>query len=100
ERSRNVLLDESAAGLSMRTAYEQGAAHRAGLSAGDAIVAINHLRISNQQALNQLLSRCQVDQELLVHFFRDGVLQERQVRLFPAPEDKCVLTATSTQNNE
>ena len=100
EPSLNVLFEDTPGGLNIRTAYEQGAAHRAGLSAGDTIVAINQLRISNQQALKQLLSRCQADQELRIHFFRDGVLQERLVRLFPAPEDKCVLTDKSIQNNE
>lgn len=98
--SLNVLLDDGPAGLTIRTVYEQGAAHRAGLSAGDTLIAINQLRVPDQSTLKQLLSRCQADQEVLVHFFRDGVLQERRVRLFPAPQDKCVLIDKSESTHE
>lgn len=98
--SLNAQLDESAAGLIIRSVDEHGAAHLAGLSAGDALVAINHLRVHNRQALKQILERCQPDQELQIHFFRDGVLQDCKLRLFPAPQDQCVLTETAPINHE
>ncbi|HTH44070.1 MAG TPA: M61 family metallopeptidase [Oxalicibacterium sp.] len=67
-------------GLGMRTVrdnvdckvanvYENGAAHRAGVSAGDVLVAIDGLRV-NGANLDGLLSRYRVGDTLALHVFR------------------------------
>ena len=67
-------------GLGMRTArdgndckiaaiYETGAAHRAGLSAGDVLVAIDGLRV-NANNLDVLLGRYRIGDKIGIHAFR------------------------------
>ncbi|HWT72643.1 MAG TPA: M61 family metallopeptidase [Oxalicibacterium sp.] len=67
-------------GLGMRTVrdnadckvanvYENGAAHRAGVSAGDVLVAIDGLRV-NGTNLDSLLSRYRIGDALALHVFR------------------------------
>lgn len=90
--SLDALIEARPEGLHLRTVYEQGAAHRAGLSAGDIIVAINQLRTQNNSQLEQVLGTLSADQEVRIHYFRDGVLGACTLRLFPAPHDKCVLS--------
>ena len=47
-----------------------GPAHAAGLSGGDTLVAIDRLRIADEQALKSLLERYSPGAQLLVHAFR------------------------------
>jgi predicted metalloprotease with PDZ domain len=64
------------ADLTVATAYSGGAAHRAGLSAGDVVVACDGLRVSHEAALKALLSRRQAGQRVrLIAFRRDELLE-------------------------
>lgn len=57
--------------------YENGAAHQAGLSAGDIVLAIDGLRVSQQDATNNLashLSRYSIDSKVVIHVFRGDEL--------------------------
>jgi predicted metalloprotease with PDZ domain len=54
--------------------HEGGAAHRAGLSAGDILVAVDGLRVTAAN-LDTLLSRYAVGQEVEIHAFRRDELQ-------------------------
>jgi len=59
--------------------YEGGAAHRAGLSAGDLLVAIEGIRVSNN--LEALLARYRVGDSVVIHAFRRDELMTFKVRL-------------------
>ena len=68
--------------LVLATVFEHGAAHQAGLSAMDALVAINGLRVeASPAALDTLLERHQVGETVVVHAFRRDELLEFKVRL-------------------
>ncbi|MDQ1924365.1 M61 family metallopeptidase [Massilia pseudoviolaceinigra] len=62
--------------------HEGGAAHRAGLSAGDILVAVEGLRVSgNPSNLDALLSRYKVGDTVGVHAFRRDELMTFSVQL-------------------
>lgn len=62
--------------------HEGGAAHRAGLSAGDILVAVEGLRVSGNPAnLDALLSRYKVGDTVGVHAFRRDELMTFSVQL-------------------
>ena len=62
--------------------HEDGAAHRAGLSAGDVLVAIDGLRVSGNPAnLDALLGRYRVGDTVEVHAFRRDELLAFSVKL-------------------
>jgi len=64
----------------LNSVHEQGAAHRAGLSAGDILVAIDGLRVTASN-LDALLSRYGVGSEISVHAFRRDELMSFSVTL-------------------
>ncbi len=59
--------------------HEGGAAHRAGLSAGDIVVAIDGLRVGG--ALDAMLARYKVGDTVALHAFRRDELMTFQVKL-------------------
>ena len=62
--------------------HEGGAAHKAGLSAGDILVAVEGLRVSGNPAnLDALLSRYKVGDTVAVHAFRRDELMTFKVQL-------------------
>jgi predicted metalloprotease with PDZ domain len=66
-------------------ALANGPAQRAGLSAGDAIVAVDGLRIADERALKSLLQRRQPGSTLRVHAFRRDELFECSLQPGAAP---------------
>ncbi len=57
--------------------YENGAAHQAGLSAGDIVIAIDGLRITRKDAQDNLASRLSpypIDSKVVIHAFRGDEL--------------------------
>ena len=62
--------------------HEDGAAHRAGLSAGDVLVAIDGLRVSGAPSgVDALLARYKVGETVTVHAFRRDELMTFNVKL-------------------
>ncbi len=59
--------------------HEGGAAHRAGLSAGDVVIAIDGLRVGG--ALDAMLARYKVGDTVALHAFRRDELMTFQVKL-------------------
>jgi predicted metalloprotease with PDZ domain len=59
--------------VKVRSVYAGGAAASAGLSSGDVLIALDHLRI-NTGVLDEQLSRYRAGDPLTFHFFRDGKL--------------------------
>lgn len=68
--------------LAIRQVIRGKAAHAAGLSAGDLLVACNGLRIgSDVKSLQQVLSAYQRGDQLILHAFRGDVLQSHTLTL-------------------
>ena len=67
--------------------HDEGPAMAAGLSAGDILVAIDGERIL-PSGLELILARCQAGQTVVVHAFRQSMLQTKPVTLAPARQDK------------
>jgi predicted metalloprotease with PDZ domain len=66
--------------LAIATAYTSGAAHRAGLSAGDVIVAVDGLKV-DEKSLKALLARRRPGDRITVHAFRRDELMTHEVVL-------------------
>ncbi len=82
--SLNARLSKSGADCKLAHVYENGAAHRAGLSAGDVLVAINGLRVTAADAGNglaNLLAAYSVGESVQVHAFRRDELLTVNMKL-------------------
>lgn len=82
--SLNVRVTKSGADCKLAHVYEQGAAHRAGLSAGDVLVALNGLRVTAADAANglgNLLAAYRVGDTVQVHAFRRDELMSVDLKL-------------------
>jgi len=76
--------------LAIRQVIEGGAAHRAGLSAGDLLVSCNQLRIGHTaNAFKQLLSAYRPGDKVTIAAFRGDVLQTREVVLMDPVASQC-----------
>lgn len=71
----NVRNTEQNNELHIANVYEHGAAHTAGLSAGDILIAVNGLRVKTQKQLDQLLGAYQAGQVVDIHVFRRDELR-------------------------
>ncbi|HEX7386112.1 MAG TPA: PDZ domain-containing protein [Castellaniella sp.] len=70
-----------AGGLRLLTVYEHGAAHRAGLSAGDLLIAADQLRVTDSASLDHWLEGHQPGDRAQLHVFRRDELRHYTVRL-------------------
>jgi len=70
---------------------EGGAAHRAGLSAGDALVALDGLRISDEDSLKRLLAAYQAGDAVTLHVLRRDELRTFTLTLSAPALSACVL---------
>lgn len=86
-----VRLAESSAEPKLQYVFDDGAAQRAGLAAGDVLVAIGGLRATRAN-LEQLLAPYAVADRVRVLAFRRDELMEFDVVLRAPPADTCVLT--------
>ena len=84
--------------LKLTTVYDDSAAQRAGLSAGDVLLAINDLRVASTN-IDKLLTRCQPGDTVKVHAFRRDELMEFRVRLDRPQDDTARLVADARPNN-
>jgi len=77
----------------LATVMEGGAAHRASLSAGDVLVAIDGLRVDTSTTLDAMLARYKAGTSLTVHVFRRDELRAFRVKLAAPAALDCELTA-------
>lgn len=73
------------------TVHEGGVAHRAGLSAGDTVVAVDGLRVDGEKSLSALLSRRQAGDLVPVHVFRRDELRSYVLTLTEPAATECEL---------
>jgi predicted metalloprotease with PDZ domain len=83
--------------LSVASAYTGGAAQRAGLSAGDVLIACDGLRIDDK-GLKTLLARRRAGDVVRLHAFRRDELMSFEATLDPAPAGEATLVASATPN--
>ncbi len=76
--------------LRVSQVFDDGAAQRAGISAGDTLIAIDGLRV-NSGNLEPLLARHQAGEKIIVHAFRGDELMSFNALLQQAAEDVCKL---------
>ncbi|NYT85042.1 M61 family metallopeptidase [Pollutimonas harenae] len=79
------------------TVYEGGSAHRAGLSAGDTLLAINGLRVTDTISAERLLGAYEPEDVIDVHVFRRDELRAFQVELATPAATECVLERLTSQ---
>lgn len=85
--SLNTRLKDTSGEVQIVTAFEFGAAHQAGLSAGDHLVAIDSLRVRSTSQLQQLLDRYQAEDSVSVTVFRGDELRQYEVVLAAPASD-------------
>ena len=77
-------------GATLQHVYSDGPAMRAGLSAGDVLIAVNDLRVS-AGGIEKLIASYTPGSSLSVHAFRRDELMHFEVTVGEAAEDTCVL---------
>ncbi len=77
-------------GIKLSTVFAGGAAQRAGLAAGDLVIAIDGLRVTNE-SLEQRLTRYRADTPITIHAFRRDELFETTLVLSPTAKDSARL---------
>jgi len=83
---------EDPAGARLATVFSDTPAHRAGLSAGDVVIAVDGLRVGTGNTLEKQLATCAPGTETVVHAFRRDELMRFEVTLGAPPEETCYLT--------
>jgi predicted metalloprotease with PDZ domain len=76
--------------VELQTVFSGGAAHKAGLSAGDTLIALDGLRVTAAN-IESKLQRYQPGGEITVHAFRRDELMSFSVRLQAAEQNVCYL---------
>ncbi len=89
--SLDVRVRSSHGEIQLATVYEGGAAHAAGLSAGDTLVAINGIRISDNTSLERALNTYRPGDVVPVFVFRRDELRAYDVALNAPAATECVL---------
>ncbi|HEY0296176.1 MAG TPA: PDZ domain-containing protein [Bordetella sp.] len=90
--SMDVRVRKQGENLALATVLEGGAAHKAGLSAGDVLVAVDGLRVEAPAGLDQLVSQYRAGERVQVHVFRRDELRAFTVRLGAPAALDCVLS--------
>lgn len=89
--SLGVKFEAAEGGVRLQYVFDGGAAQKAGLSAGDVVVAVERLRV-NAASFERALATYPVGSRLQVHAFRRDELMTFEVTQEAAPADTCVLT--------
>ncbi|AEG31292.1 M61 family metallopeptidase [Thiomicrospira cyclica] len=76
--------------------WHERPAHKAGLSGGDEIIALDGLRMSSVAQLDSYLQRRPLGDRLNCHYFRRDELAVTHITLDSPPADRVVLTAEQT----
>lgn len=87
-------LDKQALGYLVKNVYADTPAQRAGLAAGDLIIALNNVKLTN---LDKQLAFVQPDEEITLTLFRQEQL--RSIKLKPAPSVATILSLSLTDAN-
>lgn len=95
----NIRFKQDTGQLSIATVYEDGAAHRGGLSAGDTFVAIDGIRITDTASVDRALSAWRSGDAVTVHIFRRDELRQFKVELDAPEANQIVLSRRSEETH-
>ncbi len=98
--SLNVRVSKIGNDCQISNVYESGAAHQAGLSAGDVLVAIDGIRVPSDNptaGIENLLSRYSIGETVTVHAFRRDELMVFDVTLSPDDTPQYRLSLSENQ---
>lgn len=84
--------------LAIATALNGGAAHRAGLSSGDVLIACDGLRLGSDAALKAMLTRRKPGDTVRLHAFRRDELIEADVTLDAPARTEATLASSARRN--
>ncbi|MDF7675340.1 PDZ domain-containing protein [Neisseriaceae bacterium ESL0693] len=76
-------------GIHLTQVFHDGSAEQAGLCAGDQLIAIDHEMITD---FNQQWARLSLNQTIVIHYVRDGLLQHTQLTIQAAHADTALLS--------
>lgn len=93
-----VNLAEGGGDAKIAQVFDGGSAQRAGLAAGDVIVAVDRLRVTRNN-LETLLAVYQPGETVTIDVFRRDELRTYNVLLQPPPADTCVLSLCEDVND-
>lgn len=93
--SLGIRVSDDVAGARILAAFEQGSAMAAGLSAGDVIIALNGVKVT-QRNLDELLLGCQPGDALEIHAFRRDELMRFTLRAQPGESEIAWLSIAET----
>ncbi|ASJ76457.1 M61 family metallopeptidase [Granulosicoccus antarcticus] len=82
--------DDAPGGVKLLQVFSGGSAEKAGMAAGDILIAMNGLSVNKADVANHLARHANLG-EISIHFFRLGQLHNAQLALEPAPEDTSML---------
>ncbi|MDH5547317.1 MAG: PDZ domain-containing protein [Gammaproteobacteria bacterium] len=88
--SLGIRTQSAGEGIRIANVFEGGAAHGCGLAAGDVIVAIDHLKVA-QDNFEKLIKTFSPGEKVVIHAFRRDELIVFDCILLAAEEDTCVL---------
>lgn len=95
--SLDATVKVSGGALVLAQVLENGAAHRAGLSAHDALIAVDQIKVGTTvESFKQMLARYQAGDTITVTVFRGDVLHHVDVTLTPASIQKFTLQGALT----
>ena len=92
--SQSTAVERKETRADTRSVSQRIAAHAAGLSAGDALVALDGLRITDPASLDRLLAAYAPGDSVELHVFRRDELRQFRVTLGAPPATLCVLEYT------
>lgn len=88
--SLGIKIQSAEGGAQLQVVFNDGTAGKAGLSAGDVVVAVEGLRV-NGTTLEKVIASRRPGEVLDVHAFRRDELMQFRVTVGQAPLDTCVL---------
>jgi predicted metalloprotease with PDZ domain len=99
KHSLNIRIQRAQGDCRITNVYEGGAGHKAGLSAGDVLLAIDRVRIQADPpaTLDNLLSRYAAGDTVEVHLFRQDELLVKEVTLLPDSQPRFTLQLAKKQ---
>jgi predicted metalloprotease with PDZ domain len=96
---RSALEAKIGADMKVLAVYSEGAAERAGLAAGDQLVALDGLK-AGVESLRVALERRAPGDRLRIHAFRRDEIAEHTVELVAPPLDTCYLELQENPSEE
>jgi len=84
--------------LKVSQVWEASTAYKAGIAAGDEIIALNHYKMTSLQTIESFLNSCQIDEKITCHFFRRDELKQSTLVCQAIPNDRVQLILSTSSS--